>query len=230
MNIFIRSPNNLIAIQVDRYATIGSLCKFGIYANGNYLPPGSNFAHITDHQIVYSANQLKGGEGIKIIIRQMTGITTEIMLPELPVTILDIKNKIMARLSIPSSSQHLYKEGVLLKDTSNTQEYSIEEGSIIHLIKDASMIEPSPASTPSEEAKKSFVISINSLGNKFTVELPAKGDTSVAEVKKIIAKKSGIAKSNVALYFNGQVLQDKTKLKDSGVGNEAMVSMSHLSK
>jgi Ubiquitin family len=189
MNVFIRNPYGRSAVKVDAYSTIGSICQFGLYANGNYLPPESNFTQVTDNQMLYSANQLKGGEGIKIIIRQMTGATTNVMIPETPITILDIKNKIMAQLSIPSSRQHLYKDGVLLQDTSSTKDYSIEEGSIIHLIKDVSTIEPSPESTHSEEAKIPFVVSINSMGNKFAVELPAKDETSVADVKKIIAKK-----------------------------------------
>ena len=69
------------------------------------------------------------------------------------------------------------------------------------------------------------------MGAKYNLELPKKDDTTVQEIKAMVTKKSGIDQTKkVGLYFNGQALQDKQKIKHSGIGKESTIMMTHKAK
>ena len=70
---------------------------------------------------------------------------------------------------------------------------------------------------------------MDSICAKCNNKLPKKDNTTVQEVKAI-AKKSGIDQTKVGLYFNGQALQDKQKIKHSGIGKESTIMMTHKAK
>ncbi|KAI5960092.1 uncharacterized protein KGF55_004815 [Candida pseudojiufengensis] len=64
------------------------------------------------------------------------------------ITILDLKNKIEEKSSIPSSSQRLIYSGKVLKDDQTAESYKIQNGHTIHLVKSANASTSSSSSTP----------------------------------------------------------------------------------
>ena len=125
MNIFISNSRGSCTTVVEAHAAISQYYPNGVYANGAFIPSTQCFSIFNDGQVIYPIVPVLGG--IKIIVRQMTGETLELDIPdESPILISEIKQRILEKISIPIISQNLYKEGILLKNDSNTQDYSLK--------------------------------------------------------------------------------------------------------
>ena len=120
----------------------------------------------------------------------------------------DLKEQIEKSQNIPKAQLRLTYEGNVLDDSETLEEHSIDALSVINL-----------------EAMKIHIMMPNGKKIRFAINL----SDSVKKIKKVVAKKSGMAVESQCLLHAGTELTDLQKLSECGIDHDEVLTVEQFS-
>lgn len=144
MQIFVKTSGKNIALDVDPSDNINDLItklnendsenQFIIY-NGKLLEENKTLEEydIQDNSTIHLDNMLRGGKMMQVHVKTLQGKTMTLDISE-DDTIDAIKQKITDKEGIPVDQQRLIFNGKQLEQGMTARDYSLEDGSNIHLV------------------------------------------------------------------------------------------------
>ena len=146
---------------------------------------------------------------MSVLIKTLTGETVSVKVGESE-AINGLKIKIQARLGITPEQQRLLFEGVLLNDDGALNDYNIQEGAILFVVRRI----------------QSYEVCIKNSNNGDTINALVNTEETVKYLKLKIQEKEGIPIDHQQLTFAGQQLEDDQCLSYYGIGRESSIDLS----
>ena len=120
----------------------------------------------------------------------------------------DVKEKIQKKSQVPVDSQRLTFNGEPVEDADTLKEQKIGDGATLTL-----------------ESMKLSVAFPDKKGKLKQLRMAANPDDKIKRIKKMLAKKSGIAVDSQVMMFNGQEIKDSATLSDENIQHGMMLEV-----